>query len=63
MEGGTPTTMDALVTALKSVLTTDAMFANLTALIPVIGGVLLFAFTYRIVRKMISKASKGKAGI
>ena len=63
MEGGTPTTMEALVTALKTVLTTDAMFANLTALILVIGGVLLFAFTYRIVRKMISKASKGKAGI
>lgn len=63
MEGGTLTTMEALVTALKSVLTTDAMFANLTALIPVIGGVLVFSFTYRIVRKMISKASKGKAGI
>lgn len=63
MEGGTPTTMEALVTALKQVLTTDAMFANLTSLIPVIGGVLLFAFTYRIVRKIISKASKGKAGI
>ena len=63
MEGGTPTTMEALVTALKTVLTTDAMFANLTSLIPVIGGVLLFAFTYRSVRKIISKASKGKAGI
>lgn len=63
MEGGTVTTMEALVTALKSILTTDALFANLTALIPVIGGVLLFAFTYRIVRKMISKASKGKAGV
>lgn len=63
MEGGTVSTMEALVTALKTVLTTDAMFANLTALVPVIGGVLLFAFTYRIVRKIISKASRGKAGI
>lgn len=63
MEGGTVSAMEALVTALKNILTTDAMFANLTALVPVIGGVLLFAFTYRIVRKMISKASKGKAGI
>lgn len=63
MEGGVTTTMEGLVTALKTVLTTDAMFANLTSLIPVIGGVLLFAFTYRIVRKMISKASRGKAGI
>lgn len=61
--GETATTMEALVTALKTILTTDAMFANLTALIPVIGGILLFAFTYRIVRKMITKASTGKAGI
>lgn len=61
--GGTATTMEGLVTALKTILTTDAMFANLTALIPVIGGILLFAFTYRIVRKMITKASTGKAGI
>ena len=61
--GETVTTMEALVTALKTILTTDAMFANLTALIPVIGGILLFAFTYRIVRKMITKASTGKAGI
>lgn len=64
MEGGaTATTMEGLVTALKTILTTDAMFANLTALIPVIGGILLFSFTYRIVRKMITKASTGKAGI
>lgn len=62
-EGATATTMEGLVTALKTILTTDAMFANLTALIPVIGGILLFAFTYRIVRKMITKASTGKAGI
>lgn len=61
--GATATTMEGLVTALKTILTTDAMFANLTALIPVIGGILLFAFTYRIVRKMITKASTGKAGI
>lgn len=59
----TATTMEGLVTALKTILTTDAMFANLTSLIPVIGGILLFAFTYRIVRKMITKASTGKAGI
>lgn len=62
MEGGT-SVMANLVTALESVLTTDAMFTNLTSLIPVIGGVLVFAFTYRIVRRIISKAQRGKAGI
>lgn len=55
--------MANLVTALQSILTTDAMFTNLTALIPVLGGVLIFAFTYRLVRKVIKGASKGKANI
>ena len=41
----TPTAMSSVVTALTSILTTDAMFTNLAALIPVVGGVLIFAFT------------------
>lgn len=57
----TPTAMSSVVTALQSILTTDAMFTNLAALIPVLGGVLIFAFTYRIIRKIIGGASKGKA--
>ena len=57
------TSMSSVVTALQSILTTDAMFTNLAALIPVVGGVLIFAFTYRIVRKIISGAGKGKAKI
>lgn len=65
MGGETPvvTGMEALVTALKSILTTDAFMANLTALVPVIGGVLIFAFTYRLVRKLIKGSQKGKANI
>lgn len=57
------TNMSAVVTALQSILTTDAMFTNLAALIPVVGGVLIFAFTYRIVKKIVKGASKGKAAI
>lgn len=57
------TTMSSVVTALQSVLTTDAMFTNLASVIPVIGGVLIFAFTYRIIRRIVSKAQRGKAGI
>lgn len=57
------TSMQAVVTALQGILTTDAMFTNLSALIPVVGGVLIFAFTYRIVRKIVSGAQKGKAKI
>lgn len=59
----TPTAMSNVVTALQSILTTDAMFTNLASLIPVIGGVLIFAFTYRIIRRIISKAQKGKATV
>lgn len=57
------TSMESVVTALKSILTTDAMFTNLATLIPVVGGVLIFAFTYRIIRKIIKGAQKGKANI
>lgn len=58
-----PTVMSALVTALSGILTTDSFMANLTSLVPVIGGVLVFAFTYRIIRKIISGAQKGKARV
>ena len=59
----TPTSMSSVVTALQSILTTDAMFTNLAALFPVVGGVLIFEFTYRIIRRIISGAQKGKGRI
>lgn len=61
MEGGTA--MSGVVTALQSALTTEAMFTNLASLIGVVGGVLIFAFTYRIIRRIISGAQKGKARV
>lgn len=57
------TGMSDLVTALQGILTTDAFMGALSALVPVIGGVLLFAFVYRITRKLVKGASKGKANI
>lgn len=57
----TPTAMSSVVSALQSILTTDAMFTNLASLIPVIGGVLIFAFTYRIIKKIVKGASRGTA--
>ena len=36
------TAMSNVVTALQSAITTDTMFTNLAALIPVVGGVLIF---------------------
>ena len=60
---GTQTAMSSVVTALQGILTTEAMFTNLAALIPVVGGVLIFAFTYRIIKRIISGAQKAKARI
>lgn len=57
------TAFSGVVSALTSVLSTEAMFTNLGALIPVVGGVLIFSFTYRIIRRMISGASKAKARV
>lgn len=59
----TPTAMSSVVTALQSILTTDAMFTNLATLIPVVGGVLIFAFTYRIIVRIVKGAQKGRARI
>lgn len=55
--------MSSVVSALQSAITTDTMFTNLAALIPVVGGVLIFAFTYRIVRRIVGGAQKGKARV
>ena len=58
-----PTVIEQVATALQNAINTDSMFANLSTLIPVVGGVLLFAFTYRIIRKIVKGAQKGKASI
>lgn len=57
------TSMSQVATAMGTAITTDTMFTNLASLIPIVGGVLIFAFTYRLVRRIISGASKGKARI
>ena len=59
----TETSMSAVVTALQSILTTDAMLTNLASLIPVVGRVLIFAFTYRIIKRIVKGAQGGKARI
>lgn len=55
--------MSGLATALEGILTADKFMAMITTLVPVIGGVLLFAFVYRVVRRIISGAQKGKARV
>lgn len=52
-----------LATALGGILTADNLFSILTTFVPVIGGIVLFAFAYKRVKKMVSGASNGKAKI
>jgi len=61
MEGSTG--LAGLAEALQGILTTDAFMTALTTLVPVIGGVLIFAFTYRVVRRLVKGGQKGKANI
>ena len=58
-----PTALDTVITNLTSAVNTEAMFTNLGALIPVVGAVLIFSFTYRIVKKIVKGAQRGKASI
>lgn len=60
---GEVTGVAALLSALQSAISTETMLANLTTLIPFVGGVAIFAFTYRLVRKLVGGASRGKAKI
>lgn len=55
--------MTELVTALQGILSLDVFMAAFTDIVPVIGGVLIFAFIYQIVRKLIKGAQRGKARI
>lgn len=53
--------LDGLATALQSAISTNTMVTNVTALVGFIGGLVIFAFTYRLVKKAVQGASKGKA--
>ena len=55
--------IDALVAALQSAINMETLLSGLTKFIPWIGGIVLFAFVYRILKKTVSGASKGKARI
>lgn len=53
--------MEAFVTALTTAITPTALWAALAEVAPFIGIVVIFAFSYRILRRLVSGASKGKA--
>lgn len=55
--------MGEWVTAFETTFGTDQMWAELTKAGALIGLVVVFAFGYKVIRRLIGGASKGKAKI
>lgn len=53
----------ALATALGNAVTADGLFGAITPFIPFVGVLVLFGFGYRVLRRSVGGASKGKAKI
>lgn len=53
--------MDAFITALTTALTPAAFWGSITEVAPLIGVLVLVAFGYGILRRLVGGASKGKA--
>lgn len=58
-----PVGMQAFITALQGSLTSAALWGELTGVAAFLGLMVVFAFGYRIVRRLINGVSKGKAKI
>lgn len=57
-----PTGMANFITALQTNLTSANLWGELAAAGAFIGLMVVFAFGYRVVRRVINKTSKGKGG-
>ena len=55
--------MEAAISALNSAVTADALWGVFTTALPFIGTVVVVAFGFYIIRKLIKGVSKGKARI
>lgn len=58
-----PTAYESLVSQLSSNLAADNFYTALTPLVGVIGGLVVFSFIYKRMRKMTNGATNGKAKI
>lgn len=58
-----PVGMQAFITALQTNLTSASLWSELTGVAGFLGLMVVFAFGYRIVRRLINGVSKGKAKI
>lgn len=53
--------MTGFIEALSSTMTPDALWQALVGVAALIGTMVLFAFGYRVVRRLVQGVSKGKA--
>lgn len=53
--------MQAFITAFQTTFTTDALWGDLAAIAVLLGTLVIFAFGYRLLKRAITGASKGKA--
>jgi len=53
--------MEAFITALSTAVSATTLWGMLADAVPFIGVVVLIAFGYRIVRRLVNGVSKGKA--
>lgn len=57
------TGMTGFVSAVGAGVTQDALWGTLTAFVPLLITMVLFAFGYKVVKKVIRGTSRGKASI
>lgn len=63
MKEGIATGMDAFIKALQATLTSGALWGELAAAAGLIGLMVVFAFGYRTVRRLVGGVAKGRAKI
>lgn len=63
MEGATTTGMKAIVDQLVAGVTSAGLFGTVSEIIPFVIVMIGFAFGYKVLKKAVKGASKGKANI
>lgn len=63
MEGASATGMEAIVNSLTTGVTSAGLFGTVAQIMPFVVIMIGFAFGYKVLRKVVKGASKGKAGM
>lgn len=61
-EAGSTANVQSIATSLGTEITAENLWAGVVPFAGILGALVVFSFCYRVFRKLISKAGKGKAG-